>query len=155
MTKAIISREETISFQAFHDPLTHLANRNALVNELEQRAENGQKFLMLQACYLRAEEITDTLGYQVGDEVITEVANRFINTQLDYECFHLGGEQFVLLAEEQDVEQLMQKLIKALNIMCQFENISLHLQFAFGVVISPPIIISKVSTGAASLRPVR
>lgn len=136
MTKAIISREETISFQAFHDPLTHLANRNALVNELELRAKNKQKFLMIQTCYLRAEEITDTLGYQVGDEVITEVANRFINTQLDYECFHLGGEQFVLLAEEQDVEQLMNKLLSALNIMCQFENISLHIQFAFGVVVS-------------------
>ena len=136
MTKAIISREETISFQAFHDPLTHLANRNALVNELELRTKRNQKFLMIQACYLRAEEITDTLGYQVGDEVITEVANRFINTQLDYECFHLGGEQFVLLAEEQDVELLMKRLIDALNIMCQFENISLHLQFAFGVVVS-------------------
>lgn len=136
MTKAIISREETISFQAFHDPLTHLANRNALINELELRASKGEAFLMIQACYLRAEEITDTLGYQVGDEVTTEVANRFINTQLDYECFHLGGEQFVLLAQEQDVEQLMNKLFGALNIMCQFENISLHLQFAFGVVVS-------------------
>ncbi len=136
MTKAIISREETISFQAFHDPLTHLANRNALINELEQRTKQKQKFLMIQVCYLRAEEISDTLGYQVGDEVTTEVANRFINTQLDYECFHLGGEQFVLLTEEQDVEVLMKSLSNALNIMCTFENISLHIQFAFGVVIS-------------------
>lgn len=136
MTKAVISREETISFQAFHDPLTHLANRNALIRELEQRTRQNNHFLMVQVCYLRAQEITDTLGYQVGDEVITEVANRFINTQLDYQCFHLGGEQFILLAPEQDVDKLMTLLPDALNIMCTFENISLHLQFAFGVVIA-------------------
>ncbi len=145
MTKAIVSREETISFQAFHDPLTHLANRNALINELELRTKAGEKFLVIQACYLRADEITDTLGYQVGDEVVTEVANRFIHSQLDFECFHLGGEDFVLLAKEQELEPLMESLIKALNIRCEFENISLHLQFAFGVVCS-----SQHNHGSAS-----
>ena len=134
MKKAIVSREETISFQAFHDPLTHLANRNALVNELEKRVANDDEFLMIQACYLRADEISDTLGYQVGDEVTTEVANRFIHSQMDFECFHIGGEHFVLLSDEMDVELLIQSLLKALTIKCKFENISLHLQFAFGVV---------------------
>lgn len=136
MKKAIVSREETISFQAFHDPLTRLPNRNSLVKELAQRTSSKQDFLMVQLCYLRADEISDTLGYQVGDEVVNEVAHRFISAELGFDCYHLGDEQFVLLTPEQNVEQLMDNLLQALNIRCRFENISLHLQFAFGVVVA-------------------
>ena len=136
MTEAIVEREETISFQAFHEPLSHLPNRNALLNALAKREQAQQDFIVIQLCYLGAEEITDTLGYQVGDEVIIEVAERIVKTQLGLSCFHLGGENFVLLAEQQAVEPLVEKLLAALNIRCQYENISLHLQFVLGVAIS-------------------
>jgi diguanylate cyclase (GGDEF)-like protein len=136
MTSAIVSREETISYQAFHDPLSHLPNRNSLINELERRSEAGERFILIHLCYLRAEEITDTLGFQVGDEVIKEVASRVANTNLDIDSFHLGGEHFVVLANEQDVQILIDKLLDALSINCVFDNISLHMQFVCGVVIS-------------------
>ncbi len=136
MTKAIVSREETISFQAFHDPLTHLPNRNALINALVKREENNQNYIVIQLCYLDAEQITDTLGYKIGDEVVMQVANRMLKTQLPLAYFHLGRENFVLLADDQDVEPLLEKLLTELNIQCQFDNISLHLQFIAGVAVS-------------------
>ncbi|REL36419.1 bifunctional diguanylate cyclase/phosphodiesterase [Thalassotalea euphylliae] len=136
MTEAIVSREQTISFQAFHDSLSHLPNRNSLLKSLAKRKQAQQDFIVIQLCYLGAEDITDTLGYQVGDEVINEVAERIVKTQLGLSCFHLGGENFVLLADMQEVEPLIEQLLAQLTIRCQYENISLHLQFAVGVAIS-------------------
>lgn len=136
MTKAIVSREETISFQAFHDPITHLPNRNALIKALNQLKENEQNFLVCQACFLGAEQITDTLGYKAGDDVVIEVAKRITNSNLPLDCFHLGHEHFVFLADDQSVKPLMDTLSAALNIQCQFESINLHLQFVFGVAVS-------------------
>ncbi|MFD2164682.1 EAL domain-containing protein [Thalassotalea euphylliae] len=136
MTKAIVSREETISFQAFHDPLTHLPNRNSLIKAVAKRKQAGENFVVIQLCYLSADDINDTLGYQIGDEVVNEVANRIVKTQFNLSVFHLGGEHFVLLAQDQEVEPLVSKLLEALNIKCQFENVSLHLQFCAGIAIS-------------------
>lgn len=134
MTKAIVSREETISFHAFHDPLTHLPNRNSLINTLETLADKQQPFLLIQLCYLRADEITDTLGYQVGDEVTMTVARRLESSQLDINAFHLGAEYFVLIVKPEQAEQLIDKLLAILNVSCHFERIALHLQYAFGIV---------------------
>ncbi|REL27896.1 EAL domain-containing protein [Thalassotalea euphylliae] len=136
MTDAVVSREQTISFQAFHDPLSHLPNRNSLLKALSKRKHAQQDFLVIQLCYLGAEDITDTLGYQVGDDVINEVAERIVKTNLGLSCFHLGGENFVLLADMQDIAPLVEQLLAELTIRCQYENISLHLQFALGIAIS-------------------
>lgn len=136
MTEAIVSREETISFQAFHDPLTHLPNRNALINTLTKKELDLQDYVVIQFCYVDAEQITDTLGYKVGDEVVKQVANRIEKSKLAVESFHLGQENFVLLAEMQAVEPLLEQLFTELNIQCQFDNISLHLQFVAGVAVS-------------------
>jgi len=136
MTKAIVSREETISFQAFHDDLTHLPNRNALINALTKREEEHQDYFVIQLCYLDAEQITDTLGYKIGDEVVMQVANRILKSNLSLTCFHLGRENFVLLADAQEVAPLLENLMKELNIQCQFDNISLNLQFVAGVALA-------------------
>ncbi|ATC99597.1 MULTISPECIES: bifunctional diguanylate cyclase/phosphodiesterase [Pseudoalteromonas] len=136
MTKAIISREQTISFQAFHDQLTHLPNRNALVTAIEKRQTSKHDFLIVQLSILRAEEIAETLGYQASDYVINEVANRIENTPHDFDCYHLGNENFILLIENQNIDALIDTLQSALTMQCQFQNIHLHLQFTFGVVIA-------------------
>ena len=59
-----------------------------------------------------------------------------VKSQLSLTCFHLGNENFVLLAENQPVTSLIEQLITELNIQCQFDNISLHLQFVIGVAVS-------------------
>ena len=136
MTEAIVSREQTISFQAFHDSLSHLPNRNSLINALAKRKQAQQDFIVIQLCFLGAEDIIDTLGYHVGDEVINEVAERIVKTNLGLSSFHLGSENFVLLADVQKVEPLVEQLLAQLTISCQYENISLHLQFALGIALS-------------------
>ena len=136
MTKAIVSREETISFQAFHDPLTHLPNRNALIRDLTRLEANNNDYVVIQLSYIDAEQITDTLGYKVGDEVVQHVANQIISSNLSSSNYHLGKEHFVLITKEHQIEAMIERLFNELNIQCQFDNISLHLQFVAGVAVS-------------------
>ena len=45
-----------------------------------------------------------------------------------------GAEYFVLIADEQHVATLIEKLQQALTLQCHFQNIQLHLQYSFGIV---------------------
>ncbi|NVK26311.1 MAG: EAL domain-containing protein [Gammaproteobacteria bacterium] len=136
MTKAIVLREETISFQAFHDALTHLPNRNALLNELINLERHNKDYVVIQLCFLDAEHITDTLGYKIGDQIIQHVAQRVTKTSVESKNYHLGREHFVLIVEDQDVDHVLNTLLSEVSIQCEFDNISLHIQYVAGVAVS-------------------
>jgi len=136
MTQAVISREKTISYQAFHDPLTDLSNRNSLLNSLVQRGEKSSDFILLQLNLRRIEEINDTLGHKVGDQVIIEVAKRLQGCQLKNEHFHLGGNSFVMIVDNQDIEHIISSILPELEKSYQYESISLHFQYVVGIAYS-------------------
>ncbi|WP_286262708.1 EAL domain-containing protein [Thalassotalea atypica] len=133
MAQAIVSREKTISFQAFHDGLTKLPNKNALLKELELRTEQAQEFMLLQLSLIGADEINDTLGYKIGDEILVEVAQRVQMVTLTTKSYYLGGESFVLLLEFQDHKSAVEQLIHEIMLDCHFGNVSLHLRYAIGI----------------------
>src|SRR6185503_6619477 len=69
-----------LQHQATHDSLTSLPNRAALLARLERalapdRSQPSIALLMLDLC--RFKEVNDTLGHNVGDRVLCEVAQRF------------------------------------------------------------------------------
>ncbi|MBT0587052.1 EAL domain-containing protein [Alteromonas oceanisediminis] len=136
MTKAIVLREETIKFQAFHDPLTHLPNRNALIDEIEILEKTHDDFVVIQLCFLNADEIADTLGYDIADKVIQHVANRISVSTFSDSKFHLGGENFVLIVRTNNIEPIISSLLAELNEHCQFNGVTLHLQFVAGLAIA-------------------
>jgi diguanylate cyclase (GGDEF)-like protein len=136
MKQAVISREQTISHQAFHDPLTNLSNRNALLKSLIERKEQGADFILLQLSLRRIEEINDTLGHEVGDQVIIEVAKRLQQCPLKNEHYHLGGNSFVMIVENQNIDNIISAILPALEESYQYENISLHFQYVIGAAYS-------------------
>lgn len=133
MTQAIISREETISFQAFHDTLTKLPNKNSLFQQLATSRKQDKPFALFQLTLLGADEINDTLGYKVGDEILIEVATRLTQNTLSAKPYYIGGVNFVMLADCDCVDTTAKKLISELMLNCHFGNITLHLQYAMGV----------------------
>ena len=64
------------------------------------------------------------------------VAKRLVKLPLSTSCFHLGNENFVLLAPDQPVEPLIEQVLAQLNVQCEFENVALHLQFVLGVAVA-------------------
>ncbi len=134
MTQAVISREETITYQAFHDALTSLPNKNALLNRLANKNSLQSQFMAVQLSILGVEKINDTLGHKVGDDILLEVTKELSKLSKEIEIYYLGSYSFMLVSDGDDVETFAKVIASEFKVNCQFGNISLHLQYAMGIL---------------------
>lgn len=138
--------EETIRYQAFHDMLTGLPNREALYERFaiaESGADrHGSKLAVLFLDLDRFKIINDTLGHAVGDQVLKEVADRLTRAVRKHDTVaRLGGDEFILLLTEiqslQDCAHICQKIQATLESVIRVQNHSLHVSASIGVVLFP------------------
>jgi diguanylate cyclase (GGDEF)-like protein/PAS domain S-box-containing protein len=116
--------EQHISFLAYHDPLTSLDNRLGLRSRLEQLLRASMRTDCVTAVVLidldRFKYVNDTLGHDVGDELLIEVARRLSLTVRDADVVaRIGGDEFVLvlggLPDASHVDVIMQKIFAELR----------------------------------------
>ncbi len=96
--------EERICKLAHHDALTGLPNRLHLGIALEQALANarreGIELALLFIDLDRFKQINDTLGHNVGDQLLIEVAERLKACLRENDLVaRLGGDEFVVLAQ--------------------------------------------------------
>jgi diguanylate cyclase (GGDEF)-like protein/PAS domain S-box-containing protein len=97
--------EATIHRLAYYDALTDLPNRRMFMERAVQDVRHArEQGLALAACYLDLDgfkNVNDTLGHQVGDVLLAEVARR-IRGCLSARDFlgRLGGDEFALLLHD-------------------------------------------------------
>jgi diguanylate cyclase (GGDEF)-like protein len=90
----------------------------------------------------RFKEVNDTLGHDVGDEVLREVARRF-SAQLKGATLisRIGGDEFtVVLAEVRDretVDDLSLRLIDSLRAPIDARGIAIEVGVSIGIAVSP------------------
>jgi diguanylate cyclase (GGDEF)-like protein/PAS domain S-box-containing protein len=108
--------EEKINSLAFYDPLTGLPNRRLLLDRLQQAlatsARNGREGALLFIDLDNFKALNDTLGHDMGDLLLQQVAQRLIAcVREDDSVARLGGDEFVVMLEdlgEQDFESAAQ-----------------------------------------------
>lgn len=93
---------QQMAHQATHDALTDLPNRTLLMESLARKIDStgihGRRFALLFLDIDRFKLINDTLGHNVGDDLIRQVAERFRNRLRDYDIVcRLGGDEFVVV----------------------------------------------------------
>ncbi|MCU1492270.1 MAG: diguanylate cyclase/phosphodiesterase with sensor(s), partial [Acidimicrobiaceae bacterium] len=94
-----------IRHQALHDPLTALANRALILDRIEQMlARSRRSNLPCAVMFLDLDnfkDINDTLGHQVGDELLVAVGARLVSALRGVDTVgRLGGDEFILLLED-------------------------------------------------------
>jgi diguanylate cyclase (GGDEF)-like protein len=139
MTDAVAQRERQIVQLAFHDPLTGLPNRIALL-KLQDRADQSFNCLAL-ADLSRLKIINETLGYATGDTLIKEVAKRGAVLLTNHPAFggflaHLSGGRFAFAFNALDrpsAERMRDAVELAMAEPVQCSGHSVDLSLAFGL----------------------
>lgn len=104
---ALRSERESYRHLAHHDPLTGLANRRHIeMLVADAAAESRGRVRPMAFLYLDLDDfksINDTLGHDVGDQVLVAVAERLRSVTRRHDVLgRWGGDEFVLLALECD-----------------------------------------------------
>jgi diguanylate cyclase (GGDEF)-like protein len=98
--------EQQLTFQALHDALTGLANRELFRQRLERSAITAGARLVNSVLYLDFDDfkrITDTLGHQAGDAFLVAMASRLVTCLRPEDTVaRLGGDEFAVLLEGTD-----------------------------------------------------
>ena len=97
--------ERQLEHQAFHDPLTGLANRALLLDRIEQAVGRSRRHPARPAVlYIDIDEfkhINDSQGHLAGDQVLVEIATRIRGAIRDGDtAARMGGDEFAILLEE-------------------------------------------------------
>jgi diguanylate cyclase (GGDEF)-like protein/PAS domain S-box-containing protein len=99
--------EEQLRYQAFHDPLSGLPNRALFMDRLEHafaRANRrDEKIAVLFTDLDNFKVINDSLGHEVGDQLLLAVAERIKDClRPEDTAARLGGDEFTILIEAVD-----------------------------------------------------
>jgi len=97
--------EEQIEQLAFYDPLTRLPNRRLLLDRLHQAvaagARNRRQGALLFIDLDNFKTLNDTLGHDIGDLLLQQVALRLLDAVRARDTVaRLGGDEFVVLLED-------------------------------------------------------
>jgi diguanylate cyclase (GGDEF)-like protein/PAS domain S-box-containing protein len=116
--------EETIKNLAFYDHLTDIPNRRLLLERLQHAmvssAHNDKTGALLFIDLDNFKAINDTLGHDMGDLLLQQVAQRLVSCLREGDSVaRLGGDEFVVLLEDlsgHDIEAAAQTEAAAENI---------------------------------------
>ena len=118
------SFEDLLEYQATHDPLTKLPNRT-LFNDrmrmaLELQRREGGPLAVLLIDLDRFKTINDTLGHDVGDQVLVEAAQRLRRSVRRSDTIaRLGGDEFVVLCsplrDEHEAENVARRIVTSMS----------------------------------------
>ncbi|WP_166838153.1 sensor domain-containing phosphodiesterase [Rheinheimera pleomorphica] len=113
--------EQKLFYEANHDALTGLANRQMFLQQLKQQFALSKRQPQLSMALLfidldRFKQINDSLGHHVGDAFLIEVSKRLLSAVREHDvAARLGGDEFVVLLTSlvlpTDAEDVAERII--------------------------------------------
>ena len=145
--------EEQLTHQAFHDPVTGLANRALFAERVRHAiARSRREHNRIAVVFLDLDDfktINDSLGHAAGDEVLGEVAKRLATSiRASDTAARFGGDEFALLLEDiegvEEAADTAERVLDALAVPLRVGHKELSLRCSIGIS-----VVSEDAPGGA------
>jgi len=136
--------KEQLRYQAYHDPLTSLANRSLFAEEVDlalARPADGRVPVVLFLDLDDFKDVNDTLGHAAGDRLLTAVADRVRSCiRTEDLAARLGGDEFAILLQDEvglgAALTVAMRLIDALAVTFPIQGQDLKISASIGIAAS-------------------
>lgn len=138
--------EARIQHMALHDALTNLANRTLLRAQIDAAfsalVSGSRVFAVLCIDLDNFKHVNDSLGHPSGDALLKIIARRLVTATREGDVVaRFGGDEFAVLRRGVDslgaVEELAERLIKAVAEPCMIDGHKVHVGASIGVALAP------------------
>ena len=142
----LIEQQGILHHQAHHDALTGLPNRLLLRDRLEHAIKYSKRhhssFGLLFIDLDQFKQINDAMGHNIGDMVLTKIANKLQNMIRGSDTLaRLGGDEFTILVEEvkseEDLSLFAEKIIEVSKESIEIDGQVFYLSSSIGVSMYP------------------
>lgn len=138
--------EEELRYLASYDSLTGLPNRTLLMDRIQHgidQAKRAKKSLAL--CFIdldKFKQVNDSLGHDVGDQLLQEVARRLRSTLRETDTIaRLGGDEFVVLLEsyknDDNISHVARKMLQSIGEPMQLGTHVVSVSPSIGIAVYP------------------
>lgn len=114
----LVAKDKKLMHLAYHDVLTGLANKQKLMEVLDEKVLKGKEnpFTIIEASIDNLKEITDTYGLNTADEIIftyaTKIKDVCKNTNL---VARLDTGRFIIIIDGQQTQDTIITLVNSMN----------------------------------------
>ncbi|VVJ16151.1 Uncharacterised protein [Amycolatopsis camponoti] len=156
LLRRVYDGQQQLTHQAYHDPLTGLANRALFADRLDRAVESTDRTLVLIFVDLDDfKEVNDRFGHAGGDVLLHAVAQRLLScVRAGDTVARLGGDEFAILLEgELDAPQAVADRIQGvLRRPFAVHGTLVPVRASMGLVVpdpAEPLVTSDVLLGRA------
>ncbi len=150
-TTKLFQTQEKMRELAYYDPLTGLANRRLLMELLQQnRPTTETNNIICAVLYIdidRFKLLNDTLGHNIGDELLIQVADRINKNVGESDTVsRFGGDEFVVLLRNIEIPEdekisvvlsIAEKILKSLAAPYSLQNHTHNTSSSIGISLTP------------------
>lgn len=134
-----------IIFQATHDTLTELPNRQMMYDQVNSKIEKNKisqdQFAVLFLDLDNFKRINDNFGHTIGDDVLKEIAQRLLNSEDCEIVGRQGGDEFIVATKRikrtNEIHRIARTLLKVAEETISIENYEMNLGTSIGVSLYP------------------
>jgi len=143
--KRLVAVNQELEYLSLYDTLTGLPNRSLFRDRVRQQLLNTQRgtghFAIILLDLDRFKAINETLGHEVGDQLLKQVSNRLANELRTTDTVsRLGGDEFAVLlpqADEAAARVVAEQLLRALDPPFTVDHQQLAVGASAGIAIYP------------------
>lgn len=138
-------QREELEYMALHDGLTDLPNRTLFNDRLRQAIKiakrNREPLAVMLMDLNNFKEINDSMGHQVGDEILREIATRLLEIIRDGDTVaRMGGDEFLILlpaAKQAKQDHFIKRINSTLDTPFIVAGRSFEIRASIGVSLFP------------------